>query len=403
MKKILLFATYTIANPQHGGQKRVRALYDAYKDSKSLEPYFCAIYYPPHYKESWDNDIAIPKSQIELLEKNPLTGEVIIGKIIKNNVKTRKKIIRLINEIKPDIIEIEHPFLYIGLKHIFSEIGYTGKIIYSSHNIEYSMKQEILENENYNLKELETIIKEIKDAEIELCKKADLIFAVSEDDIAGIAKLAGQKNKTVLARNGIEKQKKNIEQEAYWDKYFYKKGVKKIALFVGSAHPPNWTGFQAMVGSKIGFLNQDERIVLAGSIGEYFANTYSFSNLESVLFWKRIMSVGRLSEDQLTGLIGRADCLILPITEGGGSNLKTAEALISYKPVVATKYAMRAFEDFTSYPTVNVSNEPSEFRNLVANAIRNEKTELSQQEKKELEKVTWKSCLKEAVLAAEAL
>ncbi len=397
MKKILIFATYTITEPQHGGQKRVRAMYEAYNNDPELESKFCAIYFPLHYKDKWSEDIAIPRQHSSLMANNPLTGDVITGRLVRDDKSLRKKVIKKITDYNPDIIEIVQPFLYIGLKSILEEINFQGKIIFSSQNIEYPMKKEMLENESFNPEMIEQFVNEIETVEKELAKDADLVIGVSEEDNESLIKLGADERKVILARNGIDKQKADSEMLKYWYEYFNKIGVKKIALFVGSAHPPNWTGFQKMIGSKIGFLNRDERIVLAGSIGEYFEKHYIHGAMEEVLFWKRIASVGRLPEKKLTGLIEHANCLLLPIVEGGGSNLKTAEALLSQKTVVGTSHAFRSFESFLSYPTVHISDSPIEFRRNIATSLRSGTVRLTEKQKKGLDLVTWDYCLRAAI------
>lgn len=402
MKKILMFATYTIANPQHGGQKRVRAIYDAYKKNENTEPFFTAIYFPLHYKESWQDDIAISKQYTRKLAENPLTGDVILGEIAKSDDRLKNKIINRIKSVNPDIIEFEHPFLYIGFKEILKDINFTGRIIYSSHNIEYLMKQEMLENENFDSEKTKEIVSKIEKVEESIIKDSDLIFAVSESDVKKINSFK-PKCDVVLAQNGISKEVAKKEDIDYWDKLFKKQGVDRIAVFIGSAHPPNWTGYQKMVGAKVGFLRSNERIVMAGSIGEYFSNLYNDNTAESTIFWKRVYSTGRLSEDRLTGLINRADSIILPIVEGGGSNLKTAEALLSGKPVIGTTHAFRAFEKFTSFPNVEVAKNPEEFRKKISAVLRKDPIQLSTEQRNSLQGVTWDNVLSSALRKVEEL
>lgn len=401
-KKILMFATYTIANPQHGGQKRVRAIYDAYKKSDKTTPFFTAIYLPLHYKDSWKNDIAISKQHVRNLAENPLTGDVILGEITKTDHKLRKEIISRIKSVNPDIIEFEHPFLYIGIKEILREIKYSGRIVYSSHNIEYVMKQEMLENENFDSEKIKDIVSKIKEVEKSIIKDADLIFAVSGSDVKTIESL-NPKSEVILAQNGIAKEIEQKEDVEYWDNLFKVQGVDKIAVFIGSAHPPNWTGYQKMIGAKVGSLKNNERIVMAGSIGEYFQGLYNDNTAESTIFWKRVYSTGRLTEARLIGLISRADCILLPIVEGGGSNLKTAEALLSEKPIVGTTHAFRAFENFMSFPNVEVAKNSDEFRDKIADVLRRPKKTLSNSQKNSLQDVTWDKVLSNAVRKVEEL
>jgi hypothetical protein len=55
----------------------------------------------------------------------------------------------------------------------------------------------------------------------------------------------------------------------------------------------------------------------------------------------------------------------LPITIGEGSNLKTAEALESGRPIVGTSKAFRGFESALTLPHVTVADSPIDFRRAV--------------------------------------
>lgn len=396
-----MFGTYPISNPQHGGQKRVHAIYDMYSKEPSFTVKYCAIFFPLHYKDSSSDDIEIPRKYSSMMAENPLTGDVIIGRLTKDDETLKSRIISTITSFKPDIIEFEHPFLFIGMERILNKLGFDGKIIYSSHNIEYHMKQEMLENESYDAVETQKITEEIKKAETALIRRADLIYAVSESDIDALVEMGGNKNHIVLARNGIEKQTPDTANMTFWENYLSKHGIKKVAVFVGSAHPPNWTGFSTMIGSAVGFLSSDERILLAGSIGDYFKNNYKFkTTTDEIVFWKRVIAIGRLPENRLTALINRANCLILPIIEGGGSNLKTAEALLSGKPVVGTTHAFRAFESYLNYPTIKISNDPHQFRMFIKESLNNDQPKLNEKQVNDLDKVTWEHCLRNAIQEA---
>jgi hypothetical protein len=60
-------------------------------------------------------------------------------------------------------------------------------------------------------------------------------------------------------------------------------------------------------------------------------------------------------------LLCNAAGILLPITYGGGSNLKTAEALISGLPIVGTTHAFRGFEEYKSLPAVTIEDDPTAF------------------------------------------
>lgn len=402
MKKILQFATYPIASPQHGGQKRVEAIYKKYNSSKKLESYFTAVYFPLHYSESSNEDIAIPKKYFPEMAASPLTGDILISEIVSRDSKLQQRIKSRIADVNPDIIQFEHPFLYLCIKPILEKIHYSGKIVYSSHNVESVMKKEMLETESYDDDFINTVSSKIESIELELAKDADIIFAVSAQDVEYYRKKLKKDTPVVLSRNGISHGSFDANDLDYWNDHFASRGVSKVALFVGSAHPPNWTGFNELIGSKVGFLGQDERIVMAGSIGEYFESYFDTNTSEYVVFHKRVDITGRLSESRLNALIKRADAIILPIVEGGGSNLKTAEALLSRKNVIATEHAMRAFEKFKSFPTIFIDNDPKKFRQLVKRAL-NEDNNLDEKQIEQLEQVTWDNCLSDQLEQMEKL
>jgi hypothetical protein len=175
--------------------------------------------------------------------------------------------------------------------------------------------------------------------------------------------------------------------------------VKHKVLFVGSAHPPNWTGFNDMIGKGLGFMPYDARIVVAGSICDYFEREISSGSLDigDVTFWLRAFSAGRLSEDRLGALIHESDIMLLPITEGGGSNLKTAEAILANKKVVATRHALRSFEWFAGFPNVWLADNASDFRKSISEALATDFKPRTSAQQTQAKQVEWVNCLAEMI------
>ncbi len=401
-KRILMFATYPVDNAIHGGQKRVGALIEEYK--KFADVQFCAIFHHLSYKDYGNYDIKLPGKYDQLIASNPLTSDVVTGRLIAQDPRLRHAIGRRITSFNPDIIEIEHPFLFIGLKEILEEVNYKGKLVYSSHNVEAPMKEEMLLGEGYSREATKEFYDEIHEAETLLSKRADLILAVSPEDQVTLGKLSGDANKVVLAQNGIAPLHTSEEADvAYWKSYFSSRGISQIVLFIGSAHPPNWVGFETMVGPAIGFLKPNQSIVFGGGIGDYLIDKFSGDDITSCLLWKRAIAVGRLSEARLQALIHVANCLMLPITEGGGTNLKTAEALLSGKPVVGTSHALRGYDQFLKFPTIKVADSPQDFRRAIAESLSKPEPKLTHEQSKLLVEVTWEHCLADATREVKAL
>jgi hypothetical protein len=394
MKKILILSTYPIKNPIHGGQKRVAALYNSYRKA-GFEVDIKSIFFPLHYREYCKDDVKIPKKYLVKMSQSPLTGDVITGEIIRDDLKLKEKIKKKIKESNPDIIQLEHPFLYIGLEDIIMSLQKKPKLVFSSHNTEYKMKEEMLKKEGYPAIEIKNVVGKIHSIEKRLANDADLIISVSENDKKDLIGMGISKNKIIVARNGMEIPKPSKAALKFWDDFFKEKGVTKTAVFIGSAHPPNWNGFLELINNRIGFLKPNQRIVLAGGISEYFKNYYTTNNPESVIFWKRVLPVGKLTQDKLSALIMTSSCILLPITEGGGSNLKTAEALLSGKQVVCTSYALRSFEEFSNNPKLKIADTQDSFIKEISTIMSTDTTEPKEVRSSELLTLTWQEILKD--------
>lgn len=392
MKRVLIVATYPIKNPQHGGQKRVDAIVRRYK-SEGFDARFVAVFSDLFYDDYSKSDIVVKGLTRERIMSSPFTGDVECGRAIFKDAYVKRRMTELLTSFKPEIIQIEQVFPYIGLKPLLKELQYKPTIISSSHNIEYKMKQEMLEGLEADESFIDNTVKVIRDTETQVTQDAKVVAAVSQTDIKELIDLGAES--VVLAPNGIDEIKFDKEEVDLWRKKFGQMDVDKIALFVGSAHPPNWFGFEQMVGKGLGFIPRNERIVFAGSISEYIKNELDKQKLDpgAVTFWQRAYAAGRLSQDRLSGLINFADTLLLPITEGGGSNLKTAEAVISGKKVVATEYAFRGFEELKKLPNIYIANDPESFREKISEVMSINLIALKGEESGLAKTVLWQNCL----------
>ncbi len=402
-KRILVIGTYPIVNPQHGGQKRLAAIVDNYKENFSQVKY-CAIYFKGFYKEKGRNDIAVSKQTEKRVVETPFLGDVVVGEAIYNDQKVRNKIFNLIKSFRPKIIHIEQPFPYLGLKRLIDEHNIDCKIVFGSQNIEAPMKEEILINAGYSQEDIQGAISKISELEKELSRVSDLTIACTELDLSK-HKSMGAKN-LVLAPNGIKHLSVSSDAVREWRSTLDEKGIEKIVLFVGSAHPPNWVGFYDMVGKSLGFIPQNTRIVIAGSICDFFEKDIvpkKTLDIADATFWLRAYSAGRLSQKKLEALIEIADIIILPITEGGGSNLKTAEAILADKKVVCTDHAVRSFEWFKEFPNVWMANTKSDFQAAILSALGAQKVKRSPEQQEKAESVDWEHTLKRTMKAVEKL
>lgn len=400
-KKILIMAVYPMKRPQHGGQKRLAAIVELYKKVFS-DVRFVAVF-PPDYYHVYDRgDIAVKGATRKQTTDSPYTGDIICGEAIYTDPKVRKRMETLLKSFKPDIIQCEQVFPYFGLKPLLEELDMHPKIVQSSQNIEYAQKLNILSNAGYadQAKEASSLIKQW---ESDMSTHADLTIAVSPEDADELTKLGGRG--VIVAPNGIAQHDVTQAARDEWIRYRKEQRVTKIATFVGSAHPPNWFGFLSAIGDRVGFLPPDARIILAGSISDYFHDTFTEKELrpEYITFWKRVHAAGRLSDNSLYGLIDSSDVILLPITEGSGSNLKTAEAVLSGKKIVATSYAFRSFEEYLKLPNIYIADTLEDFHKTLLTAFDAPYIERTEAEVALAEKVQWEYCLQPMIEGVKAL
>jgi hypothetical protein len=168
-------------------------------------------------------------------------------------------------------------------------------------------------------------------------------------------------------------------------------GHKKFALYCASAHSPNIEGFFDYFGNGIGCIAPDERIVIAGEAGSFIKNDKRYQ--KSAGLSRLTLTPGLVSETCLQGLLHTAHVIVLPLSHGGGTNLKTAEALWSGKWVLGTPIAFRGYEHFTNSKGVKIQSDPQRFLSILREILSHPPISLTEDEKNERQVVLWESTL----------
>ena len=375
-RKILILSTYPHVNPQHGGQKRADAIVRRYKEL-GLQVAYVGIYVKEAYGRRGSDDVYIEdsKSLSHINNANrELTGDLATGWIARDDEAVYSAIRNKISSFSPDIIQVEQPYL-TPLINRLREDGYISwqKIVYSSHNVEWRMKADMLKNESHvSAGRKKDIVEQIKGLEHDIIKNSDYVISVTAEDCE-YNKEHGAK-RVVLAPNGIDAPIYDRRAIEKLQSEYERLGVRKTIVFVGSWHQPNWQGFLELVSTGLGYIPHDTRIVIVGSIAglieEYFRGR---SVVEITCFAQRAILMGRVSERRLGAVLNLANLIILPVTSGGGSNLKTAEAIQSKKATLASEHAMRGYgREFMDLPYVHVAKGPAEFRKRMVQLVQEE-------------------------------
>lgn len=249
------------------------------------------------------------------------------GKSLRVFYKYRKLIAQAHDNVQEaDMIVFEHPWMYTLFK---SMIRPSQLVVYSSHNIEWQMIYEASDCDD-GRHQTERYLKVLEN---DLTSRADLVIACTENDASYYKKQNAKK--VVVIPNG--------------SKYRSIEGQKSV-LVASSDHKPN-------VDSLIQFLEDFDssiyvNFLIVGGICDFIT--------EDVIskFGDKIILFGECPDCTLNFLYSKCDSVLLPIVTGGGSNIKTAEALSLDKTIFATDFAMRGF-DFSESTSVMTESSVS--------------------------------------------
>jgi glycosyltransferase involved in cell wall biosynthesis len=365
MKKVLLLTTYPILQPRHGGQVRAANIAKAFSDC-GWQVISLAVYEPEGYAPAVLGPLDVefspgsPYRKFKGLDV-PLINDLLVGDFAAADdggfPEIKKKL-----PAQLDAIHVEQPWLWPLALRLKALPEYAKAcLIYGSQNIEAPLKQEILES--YGVGSVAPVIEAIDALERNAAKTADVTVAVTQTDL-DVIRSWGVSN-CILAPNGIAPWHATQELQKQWKS---KLPDAPWILYVASAHPPNFKGFNECLGNSLACIPPDSRLVVAGSVCEHLARELSESRWSS-LNLSRLELLYVLSDEDLAAVKSLAHAFLLPIPHGGGSNIKTAEAIYSGKYVIGTESAFRGFESHLALPEVKMAATPFEFHRLIRETL----------------------------------
>lgn len=363
-QRILVLGSYPVVNPRHGGQLRLSNIVQAYR-SRGFEVRQ-ASFFPanPFYTDHplGAADVPLPPAGLQSWKGHaaPLIEDLASGEAVAQDEARLAALERFAGPV--DWIHLEQPWLLPVVQRL-RERGALGafRLIYGSQNIETHLKQAIFAQ--YKVRNGQPLLDGILALEQQSAAQADLVATVTQQDRAHT--LGWTQAPIVLAPNGVSAWTSTPTDRDHWRQVL---GPEPFALYVASAHPPNVSGFCESFGECMAALSPVQKVVLAGSVTEHILSSAWYAHW-GPLNARRIHPAGVLSDAQLSALRDLAHTFVLPMTSGGGSNLKTAEALHSGRHVVATPHAMRGFEAMADLPGVVVTQPGIPFAQAVATSL----------------------------------
>ena len=385
--KILQLSQYPIQPRISGGQRRAGAIHDGYRRA-GVDVCYATIFDSNAYPAAVGApaSFVVGLSTMKAVAKNPLLIDVVIGELFDRDPVCAKPLLRFWNSFQPDVVQLEHCYLWPGVKRLF-DTGQVRRVpvVYSSHNHETAMKRAIYARFPA-ADERDASIAKVSSAEEDLTRTADLTVTVSaaDRDVA----LAMGARRCVVVRNGSDRIVAKEHDLQRWRARMSAERKRAFVLFVSSNHLPNYVGFQELAGTFLSYLPPESCIAVGGGIGEFMAEQPAFRS-SMLLNRARLLILGNgLSDADLAALVQLSSAILLPITDGGGSNIKTVEALLSGRPTIATRFAFRSYEEFQSLRQVVLCETAVEFQRAIQTAVVAPRIASSKADPR-LEEVTW--------------
>ncbi|MCM1537454.1 MAG: glycosyltransferase family 4 protein [bacterium] len=231
--------------------------------------------------------------------------------------KYEKKIWKLIEEIRPEVVYLDTSKLGKCAKYIKENYGC--RVIVFFHNVEsdYSLNFVWNKGRQYLLPYLASLINEK-----EVVKYADQLVCLNERDKMRIEKVYGRSPETIIPislSDKLQKEKINVD---------WSRGI----LFVGSLFPPNYQGIRWFVNEVMSRL-PNEHLTIVGK---------GFEEKKAELERKNVTIIGTVED--VSSCYYMYPIVVMPIQYGSGMKVKTAEAMMYGKTILATDEALEGYE-----------------------------------------------------------
>jgi len=395
--RVMILTPWPFRIPRNGGQLRASAIVRAYQEA-GHHVRSAGFYHPVETPRSdvWPEDIALREGTIGSIfngfSVRERRSEMAWWRAIAISPDNFQAFVSAIECAAPDVLQFEEMALWPVVRRLMRE-GYLDgvKVVHSSYNFEtLAWRNRAATDSEATLETLQ----DISEFERQISEECDMIVVVSKGDADEFRNI-GARN-ICIAPNGVEA-KFNADEQII-DTYM--PSAIPYALFVSSAHPPNAHGIVDLAARAEGHPLRHGEIVICGKVGALMRTSPRFASAGRVL--DRCRYLGWVDDAALGALYARARVIILPKLYSGGSNLKTAEAVVSGRPVVATRLAFEGFEGVVDLPNVVIADEPNEFWSLVSHYMSADRIPVSRSAES-VQSLLWQNCLRPMIEAVSSI
>lgn len=398
--RVLVLGSYPTVRPIHGGQIRLAEIVAAYRargfDVRQADAWADNPLYRPRLSLSRAAtdalELPLPPEALRSHRglRAPFIEDLASGGVLAADER-RLASIEAHCAGPVDWVHVEQPWLWpVALQLRRRAALGAFRLVYGSQNVEHELKREIFRQ--YRI-DGDALIEAIEALERQAAREADLVAAVTREDARWLARWS--RREPLLAPNGVRAWKSAPEALERWRARL---GDEPFALYVASAHPPNVVGFCESFGESLAALSPTQRVVLAGTVAEHVVGSEWFRRW-GPLNERRTVALGILDSADLDALKDLAQAFVVPVTRGGGSNLKTAEALYAARNVVATPFAMRGYEHLSDLPGLVVAEPGAAFARALHESLLRPAPPADERSAARLDTLAWSHTLAALVAA----
>ena len=396
IKRVLGFGTFPTVKPVHGGQRRAAAFRSFYR-TIGVEYIHTCIYDSDHYAPSlvgpYDIPLIPPASDEGPI---PLIGDILSGRQGASNEASFQHFADVVEQLKPDALQLEQPFMWPLAKRLReTSSARTLPLIYSSYNVEAPLKEAILAGNGISPDLRRRICDGIEQMEAQVCREAALVVCVTGAERGHYLQYCSPDN-VIVVPNGVDRPPSITQEFAPCREIFQ---GRPFVFTVGSAYPPNIEGASRYLFEDGAFMVPPVKsLAVCGGVCAGIRNHPSYQRLLEANS-RRVHFFPEIDDSELWAVKAACHVVALPIDTGGGSNLKTAEALALGKWIVATPVAMRGYESFMDAEGLTIANDGASFRRAIAQVLRSAPLTISGASRHAREAVYWDRCFAASGLA----
>jgi glycosyltransferase involved in cell wall biosynthesis len=338
--QVVFFNTYAAEPARHGGQVRANRLL------RSLSNHYDVHYIAVTERQLGKTGYIFPSVWQTIIEPSTRSREIEAAIAPPAGVPVGDLAALLAAGESPDLRELAdaamrhasavvltHPYLYPLIRDLDREMP----IIYDSQNAEWSLKRSVFPRSQVGA----ALAAAVAEAEAATMRRAQLVTAVSDDDVEALRELTATMAEFVVVPNGVDVDATEFvsgaerrARRAQWLTSLRNGGwhttASDVAVFMGSGHPPNVEAAGAVLRAAARM--PDVLFVLVGS---------HVNELQAVPTGRNVIARGIVDAEEMHLLLTMCSVALNPMRTGSGTNIKMLDYFAAGAPTVSTLVGAR--------------------------------------------------------------